>query len=131
MTEAEWLVCWNPKAMLKAGRRNATFRRTSLFACACARRIWRFLTDDRSRNAVIVAEEFVEGLRSVQELLDAIWDAQSKAESAENLGEDAASYAAFWAGGTRPEAPLECAYAAAEAVGFFAGAETVVVGWPV
>ena len=62
MTEAEWLTCPDPEVMLKflPGRPNE--RKLRLFACACARRVWSFMTERCSRDAVIAAEQFADGL---------------------------------------------------------------------
>ncbi len=55
MTEAEWVVCTDVERMLHFLFKSTT-RKRHLFACACCRRIWALLTDERSRVAVQVAE---------------------------------------------------------------------------
>jgi hypothetical protein len=78
MTEAEWLACTDPQKMLdvvrgpKSVRTKVIFgrevpcegffdRRTSdrklrLLACACCRRLWRFMDDDHSKKIVEVGQ---------------------------------------------------------------------------
>jgi hypothetical protein len=53
MTEAEWLAGTEPEKMLAFIRAKASERKVRLFACC--RRIWRLLSDDRSRKAVMTA----------------------------------------------------------------------------
>jgi hypothetical protein len=60
MTEAEWLACADPTLMLAFLRDKAGDRKLRLFACACCRRIWHLLTDERSRRAVEAGEEVVD-----------------------------------------------------------------------
>ena len=60
-----------------------------LFACWCVRKIWHLLTDERSRNAVVVAEKYANG-DATQEELDAARDAAGAAAGA-------AAWAAAWA----------------------------------
>jgi hypothetical protein len=73
MTEAEWLTCADPKPM-KAylrgewGEQLWSERKKRLFVCACCRRIWSELTDERSRRAVVIAEQYVEGAVSIERL---------------------------------------------------------------
>ncbi len=62
MTEVEWLVAMDPTAMLWFLGDRASERPLRLFECACIRRVWHELTDERSRLAVDVAEEYADGL---------------------------------------------------------------------
>jgi hypothetical protein len=61
MTEAEWLLANHPRPMFDWLEGRASPRKCRLFACACCRRIWRLLTDERSRTAVERAEEYADG----------------------------------------------------------------------
>src|SRR4051794_40922097 len=63
MTESEWLTCTDPTPMLQFLRGRVNERKFRLFACACVRRIEHLLIDDeRSLEAVDVAERYAEGL---------------------------------------------------------------------
>ena len=105
MTGSQWLGCTDPDAMLDAlrkqqensgvglfwwlrrARERSDGRKLRLFACACCRRIWPLLADERSRRAVETAERFAEGMASRTDLY-AAWAAagQATVEAAE-LGE--------------------------------------------
>ena len=82
--KAAWEACPRPDWMLWLlshvnHRDDKAYR---LFACWCVRntplpggrKVWDLLTDDRSKNAVVVAERFANGEATEQEL-DAAWDA--------------------------------------------------------
>jgi hypothetical protein len=64
VTEDDWLLCDDPKGMLdfllnrspEPGR-----RKLRLFACACARQLWRQVKHQRWREIVVTAERFAEG----------------------------------------------------------------------
>ena len=82
MTESEWLASEDPQAMLEATRGKVSDRKLRLFACNCVRQGWHLLTDERSRNAVKVAERFADGLAIDSELdaaRDAAWTAAGDA----------------------------------------------------
>jgi hypothetical protein len=68
MTEAEWLVSTKMSPMLDYLKGKASDRRWILFSCGCVRRIWRLVSDQRCRSRVEVAERFVDGLASGEEL---------------------------------------------------------------
>jgi hypothetical protein len=60
MTEREWLEGTDPKQMLRYLRDKASDRRFRLAAIACCRRIWHWMTDERSRAAVEFAERYAD-----------------------------------------------------------------------
>jgi hypothetical protein len=71
VTEAEWLVATDPHRLLNAIRAKSR-RKRGLFVCACCRRLWPKLPDPRSRRVVEMAERFLDGGMSVEELLNAV-----------------------------------------------------------
>jgi hypothetical protein len=71
MTEAEWLAATDQGAILQLLHGRASERKLRLFACACCRRNWDRLTDDRSRQAVEAAERHADGAATDDELEDA------------------------------------------------------------
>ncbi|WP_143392938.1 hypothetical protein [Fimbriiglobus ruber] len=62
MTEAEWLTEDDPTRMWWFVEMKASERKLRLIACACCRRIWHLLNDERSRQAVEMAEQLADGL---------------------------------------------------------------------
>ncbi len=68
MIEPQWLAAHDPTPMLEFLLANASLRKQRLFAVACCNRVRNLLVDERSRNAVAVAERFADGAATEQEL---------------------------------------------------------------
>jgi hypothetical protein len=66
MNEAEWRECTDPTTMLVFLRGKASDRKLRLFNCACCRCMWDRMVDERSRQAVEIAEQFADGITSEQ-----------------------------------------------------------------
>jgi len=67
MTEAEWLECTNPTFMWWFVEGKTSDRKLRLVACACCRRIWHLLSDERSKALVETAENLADGLVTAEE----------------------------------------------------------------
>jgi len=89
MTEAAWLNCTDPEAMLSHLGHKARGRKLRLFGAACCRRIWPLLADERSRAGVEVAERYADGEAGGEELTAA--GAAACAASSHSLGRPAAA----------------------------------------
>jgi hypothetical protein len=81
MKEAEWLSSHSPGEMIlsvrsRTGKASLRFqlgperleRRLRLLHLACCRRVWPYLTDLRSRHAVEIAEQYLDGLAGTNKL---------------------------------------------------------------
>jgi hypothetical protein len=84
VTEAEWLVCAEPMAMLEYLRGIATSRRLRLFAVELCRQLWPLLSDKSYCGTLEVAERFADGHASPMELAAAFAIASQVAERGEN-----------------------------------------------
>jgi hypothetical protein len=74
MTEAEWLACTEPAAMLEFLRTGgkASDRQLRLFACACCRLIWDRFPDPCNRDLVVAVEDHPDGSFQDPDLEEAI-----------------------------------------------------------
>src|ERR1700722_13297410 len=62
MDEAQWLACDDPRVLLEFLQGRVSDRKQRLFIFACCRRVWSFLSNIHSREAVEAAERFADGL---------------------------------------------------------------------
>ena len=70
MTEQEWLLSNDVGSMVRylGLQPSGRSRKLRLFAVACCRRVWHLLPDEPSRQAVLVAERYADGLTRTAEL---------------------------------------------------------------
>jgi hypothetical protein len=91
MTEAQWLTCTDPNALVAFVDGRMSDRKARLLACALGRRLWPYLGDDRSRRLVEVAERFADEMADSGELAEA-------RQAAYEAVRGGASRLAVWAG---------------------------------
>ncbi len=106
MTEAEWMVCAEPREMFAVLRPRVRYRRKCrLLAVACCRAVHPGFPDPRSRKAVDVAERHADDLATDEELASAKEDANAAhAEAFRRLGKAGAclEWAAVFVAGSYP-----------------------------
>jgi hypothetical protein len=121
MDESTWLSCTDTRTMLDALEDQATDRKLRLFACACCRRIWPMLNDERSRQAVLRAEQYADGRATVGEL-EIAWEAARTeddgggCQTPRELANDAAAAASYTAARNEQAGAELCSFFAAAAV---------------
>jgi len=75
VNEEIWLACEDPAALAVYLGDASSNRKRRLYACACVRRLWHHLPEERSHRAVEVAELYADRLAGKQELAQACGDA--------------------------------------------------------
>ena len=86
MKDEDWLRCTWPGEMIPYLPTERNDWRIRLFGCACCRRIWGLLIDDRSRKVIELAERHAAGQAGDRELAAGCLDAY-RAHQALSLGE--------------------------------------------
>jgi hypothetical protein len=101
--ESTWLACRDADEMLQLLAGRASDRKRRLFVVAACRRVWRLLTDARSRAVVEAGEQFADGAATAAELRSA-YEAAPGGQPAANVASCAgmadASMAARWVTGS-------------------------------
>jgi hypothetical protein len=88
VTESEWLTCIDPQEIQRFLQGKVGERTWRLLACACCRRVWHLLADERSRLGVEAAERFADGRISREELRAAGWAAYRAWEETDPRDDD-------------------------------------------
>jgi hypothetical protein len=68
MTESEWLACYDVRTLLKYLENKSSDRKMRFFTCACCRRVWHLINDERSRHTVEIVEQFADGKATEEDL---------------------------------------------------------------
>ncbi len=105
MTEAEWQAHTDPKKMLEFLGSMTSDRKLRLFCCACVRRIWHLLREERLREAVEVAERNIDGSATQTEFVRAVRTARKINQDAGEAGR--AAYYATWHSPSNADAPVK------------------------
>jgi hypothetical protein len=116
----EWLQSSDLEKLIEALGGEVSDAKLRLFACACCRRVWHLLVDERSRRAVEVAERFADGGLSREELQRARQAARACVRGKAPHPCAAAAYAACQAAYSPEQRFLsrEVAWGAADAASF-------------
>jgi hypothetical protein len=98
--ESEWLACPDPRPMLEflTDRDDASPRKLNLYACACCRRLWPMLADERCRNAIAFLEKWTEKMAGTARITMtaahyATWQSARKAATDAKNGNQPIAYA--------------------------------------
>ena len=125
MTEADWLACTDPDALLECLRCRVSERKLRLFVVACCRRIGHLVTEPRCKQAIEIAERFADDLVGAAELEEV----HAAAQLSKPLFADA-NWAAAWAAAPQAvRAAAEAPFMAAQAVAKVAAESARSAAW--
>jgi hypothetical protein len=86
MNASSWDACHDAPRMLGFLQGKVSDRKLRLFACAACRRLWSYVVDPRSRQAVEMSEQFADGQVTLAELQSAWQVANQVADDMANRG---------------------------------------------
>lgn len=100
MTEAEWLVCNDPRPMLSyldgvTGKSKGGRRKVRLLLSACCRRAWHHFVALKSRDLIEASETYADGRLSYRDFRE-LWDGTFKEHSRGAEGAHLACMAAHY-----------------------------------
>jgi hypothetical protein len=119
MTEPQWLSCKDPVILwreVESRNLDQKERKVRLLACACCRRVWHLLTDERSRDAVDGAERYADRrlkLDRLKVLSTAAWEA---VQAARQFSLRSAAEAVGDASGIGRPTPCAVSFSVADAI---------------
>lgn len=119
MTESEWKTCRDPLAMWRVFANDADRFDLSLVGCACCRRVWELLTDERLRQGIETRERYARGQASEEELEKAEFGAriarrEARAAVDHSETEESPKSAQAWAAGAASNAAYGNYFAASD-----------------
>jgi hypothetical protein len=94
MTRKEWLMTLDPLVVFQNLQGKPSARKMRLFTCACCRKIWNLLIDERSRTAVEVAELYAVKKINSAEVMAYEEAAAAAVDNTKEYGQDPAAAAA-------------------------------------
>ncbi len=113
MTETEWDTAVDPGAMLERFVDDPYKAELGIFGCACCRRVWNLLSDERLTRGIEVREQYERGLVSEEEVKKAARDAgiarseiRTPLKFAPNVDEQSVEAAPGWAAGAAANAAI-------------------------
>jgi hypothetical protein len=121
MTDTEWNTAVDPGAMLERFVDDPYKAELGIFGCACCRRVWTLLSDERLTHGVEVREQYERGLVSEEEVRKAARDAgiarseiRTPLKFSPNVGEQSVEAAPAWAAAAAASAAVGNYHAASK-----------------
>ena len=76
MTETEWNTCLDLQPMLQSFVNDPERAELGIFGCACCRRVWALMSDERLRRGIEIRERYERNSASEAEVKESAKDAR-------------------------------------------------------